>query len=158
MRAAMAKIAGAALVVLLAFSLAGCAGLPKSAPIAAMPVVDQLHIPGISTTPSAEVSKIDTAQAIAAAGKADGLNLSGPASGLKVTAHKVRFTAEHTSPSLIPRNVLAWVITVDGVKQYPSGAAHVTPGQRQAPPKPNTQLIIVIDANTSAFLQDVTYK
>jgi hypothetical protein len=116
-----------------------------------------LRAAGVSATATTEVAQLNAEQAIAAAGKAEGINLVHPASGIAVTARKMRFSAAGVSSSVVPKNALVWIVTVDGLSLSQAGGPPTT-GSAQPSPKPHTQLNIVIDANTGRFYQDYTYR
>lgn len=169
-------IAAAAYAASLAISAArkgpAIAAIRLQAPIPVAPV-DVQPIPtgsvppasGTSTKPKPEATSLNAAQAIAAAGKAWGMNLTNPPVGVSVTARKMRFgdvrfgVSDSDMGDVAPKDALVWVVTVDGLS-IPStgGPAHPSSGTPAPAPKPHTQENIVINAKTGAFVMSCTYK
>jgi hypothetical protein len=142
------------LVVTGAYATLSGSSTPTASPVVSEAVAFQNM--GISMSASAEPSKLDAAQAIQQASLAEGRDFVSPAAGVTVSARKVRFNAD-VDPRIVPTDVLAWVITVDG-ERWPLHGARPADGAPEGPTKYHTQRAIVIDADTGVFLQDFSYR
>jgi len=117
----------------------------------------------VPSKPMTRPTGLTAAQAIAAAGKEWGMNLTDPSAGVSVTARKmrwgdVRYSMPGDMGGLVSNSTLVWVVTVDGLSIPSSGAAHPPSGTPAPAPKPHTQENIVIDAKTGAFVMAYSYK
>jgi hypothetical protein len=96
--------------------------------------------------PSAEASKIDSATALAKVREVVSV-----AQATSIVVGKYRFTSDELAESVVAKNALVWVVTLNGVTVLPRGG--VSLHEDTASPRPvYHQLNVVVDANTGALV------
>jgi hypothetical protein len=128
----------------------------KSAHLKAAALSDtaQLQSMGIAMPETTETTALNAAGAIA---RARQIMAFGTAQdGVSATAREVRFTLDRFQGALpngvVPKDLPAWVITIDGQKWHGHG------GARTGTPPDFAEMNIVIDANTGAEVTEFAYK
>jgi hypothetical protein len=109
---------------------------------------------GIETPASTEAAALDSNTAIAKAKQYFAFDSA--QAGVTVSAREVRFTLDHYEGALpnglVPKDLLAWVITVDGLKWHGHG------GINTGTPPTFTEMNIVVDANSGAEITEFSFK
>jgi len=122
----------------------------QSADVAAIPAAPATGH-GDHLSASTEASVLDTNAAMTVARQT--LTPGFIASATSITINKYRFTSDEVATSVVPKNVLAWVVTFNGVSVPEWGdPVNRAPADAAAPSRVAHQLNLVIDANTGTCL------